>query len=466
MNFGELRFWMYLLAGLAVIGVSRAGWHQWAGRSVAGFDRVALCLLGLFLLLCVSWVTFAIFLAVTLTTHWGLRWIVTYHARHAAKYLWVLVPLQVLPLVFFKYADFVSRGVLRVETDVFRDLVIPVGISFYTFQVIGFVLDTLALRQPLPGLLDFLNFAGFFPQIVAGPIERQAQLLPQMQQFRFRWLPAAINDGARWIAVGMFFKLCLADNLAKHFAGGPTTNPYLIWWDNIFFGLRIYYDFAGYSLIALGCGRCLGVDLTLNFLSPYCAANPTEFWRRWHITLSGWFRDYLYVPLGGGRVRWWAFNVAVVFIVSGIWHGAGWNFILWGALHAGLLIAHRLGRSWPVPRPVAWTVTWVSVMVAWLYFYERDPALIVAKTVALCRPAAYDLPALRAALQPLASATGVTALAFLGLAGVTLVMEARSLTRSGGEYSWLRRPWVVMILIGLTVWLAPEKNNDFIYFAF
>ena len=110
---------------------------------------------------------------------------------------------------------------------------------------------------------------------------------------------------------------------------GAQQNAYLIWLANLVFGLRIYYDFAGYSLIALGVGRSFGIKLTLNFLSPYCSTSATEFWRRWHITLSQWFRDYMYIPMGGGRVRWWWLNVVVVFVVSGIWHGAGWNFVLW-----------------------------------------------------------------------------------------------------------------------------------------
>jgi alginate O-acetyltransferase complex protein AlgI len=292
----------------------------------------------------------------------------------------VLIPVQLLPLVFYKYANFMTNQVLSLDLDFFRGLVIPVGISFYTFQKVAFVVDTLQANKPMPRFLDYMNFAGFFPQIVAGPIERREDLLPQIEQFRFRWLPQDINDGASWIVVGLFFKCCLADNLALYFDPVSLINAYLIWLANVVFGLRIYYDFAGYSLIALGIARCFGIRLTLNFASPYCATSATEFWRRWHITLSQWFRDYMYIPMGGGRVPWWAFNVTLVFVGSGIWHGAGWNFVLWGAMHGAFLIMNRaLGSRLGLPAVVSWTVTMLATFIAWLSFYELRPAVLFTK---------------------------------------------------------------------------------------
>src|SRR6266446_5738317 len=239
MNFAELRFWECLFGALAVILGVRYLCAYLARSALAVFDKVALFSLGLFLLLCVSWVTFLIFLVVAITTYVGLAWILKYHAKHGSKYLFVLIPLQVLPLVYYKYGDFVVNRVMGLNVDAFRNLVIPVGISFYTFQKVAFVIDTLALKSPLPRFLDYLNFAGFFPQIVAGPIERRADLLPQMESFRLRWLPDQINEGASWLAVGFFFKCCLADNLAGYFDRAPVANPYLVWLANVLFGLRI-----------------------------------------------------------------------------------------------------------------------------------------------------------------------------------------------------------------------------------
>ncbi|MFM1769920.1 MAG: hypothetical protein RJA22_2449 [Verrucomicrobiota bacterium] len=466
MNFAELRFWGILAAGLAAVLLLRRCRPAGGDRRAATYDRASLAALGLLLLAAVSVVTFVIYLSVLVLTHAGLAWILRHQARHARRWLWVLIPLQLIPLFYYKYADFVVHGVLGAEAPGLRHLLIPVGISFYTFQMISFVLDTLAFRQPLPRFLDWMNYAGFFPQLVAGPIERRADLLPQVEAFRWRWLPRDIDEGAGWIVLGLFFKCCLADNLAGFFNRAPEANPFLIWLANGVFGLRIYYDFAGYSLVALGLGRCLGIRLTLNFVSPFCAASIADFWRRWHVTLSQWFRDYLYVPLGGGRVRWWAFNLAVVFVASGIWHGAGWNFILWGGLHAAYLVLNRLARPLRVPAPVGWILTLAAVTFAWLGFYELDAGVLQAKMRALLTPAAYSMDALRAAAALHGPREWFTLAMLLVLAATGLALEWLSLRRGGEAYRLLRLPAVQVALVVLTVLLAPGKNNGFIYFAF
>lgn len=350
MNFAESRFWILLISGLVVALGVRLFVAWLAPKRLGDYDRLSIGVLSLFLLWAVNWLTFTIFITVLVTSYAGLCWIAKYHQRFFWHWLVVLLPLLLLPLLHYKYADFALNEALGLDVGFVRGLLIPVGISFYTFQIIGFVVDTLALRQPLPRFLDFINFASFFPQLVAGPIERRADLAPQLENFRYRWLPQDLNAGAAFMVVGFFFKCCLADNLGTFIDREPRENAYLVWLANVLFGLRIYFDFAGYSLIALGAGRCFGIRLTLNFRSPYAAASIVDFWRQWHVTLSQWFRDYVYIPLGGGRVRWWAFNVAAVFIISGIWHGAGWNFVLWGALHGAYLIVNRL---WRCRRPCA-----------------------------------------------------------------------------------------------------------------
>lgn len=466
MNFAELRFWEYLLSGLGIIVGLRFLISKWLRGKEPLYDKLALFLLGLVLLVAVSWVTFIIYLVVVAVTYSGLWWIQTYHAHHAKKYLAIVIPFQLAPLVYYKYADFVANRVLGLEVDALRDLVIPVGISFYTFQKVAFVVDTLVLKHPLPRLIDYLNFAGFFPQIVAGPIERKSDLLPQIENFRFRWLPKDIDEGAGWIVVGLFFKCCLADNLANYFNRSLADNAYQIWLANVLFGLRIYYDFAGYSLVAIGLGRCLGVKLTLNFLSPYCSTDIGEFWRRWHITLSQWFRDYLYVRLGGGRVRFWAFNIAVVFVVSGVWHGAGWNFILWGALHAAFLIGVRLTGNFRLPAPLAWALTMFAVSIAWLCFYEVDTTRMFAKLGLLLTPVAYSITALKSTVAAIPAGDRIVLACLFGLATVTLMTEWLSVRRLNEPYAYLRRKPVLVGLVILTVLLAPGKNNGFIYFAF
>lgn len=467
MNFAESRFWLLMLSGLlAAVVVRRAAAAMPNGRPV-DLDRILLCTLGLFLLFCVSWVTFLVFIVVAVGSYVGLRAVLQRGQATRRSYLLPLILLQLLPLLYYKYAKFAVDQVLGIRVAGLEGLIIPVGISFYTFQKVAFVVDTLVHKAPLPRFLDYMNFAGFFPQIVAGPIERRADLLPQMERFRFRWSTPDINAGAGWIAAGFFFKLCLADNLALYFDGGSASNAYLIWLANLLFGLRIYYDFAGYSLIALGLARCLGVRLTLNFRSPYAATSAGEFWQRWHVTLSQWFRDYLYIPLGGGRAAWWAFNVGLVFLVSGVWHGAGWNYVVWGAAHGTALIANRwFSARMRLPVGIAWVVTMVAVFAAWLAFYETRTDVLAQKAFSLISPSAYGLTALREALQHLRSADGFVTACFLALTGVALTVEWLSVRNSGEPYRLFFKPAVALSLVVLTVLLAPGTSNGFIYFAF
>jgi len=466
MNFADLRFWGCLLVSLTLAGLVHALLGRRAVVRDGRFDRAFLLVLGLVLLGMVSWLSFVIHLGVAAVTFGFVRWGLTRPAAHGRWLLALIVPVQLAPLFWYKYAGFVVHGVFGQPGSSFTGIAIPAGISFYTFQLVGFAVDTLIRRQPVPGLFDFFNFAGFFPQIVAGPIERRDDLLPQIQSFRLRWSPADIDEGFRWMALGLFFKCGLADNLADQFQRAPAANAWLVWLANIVFGLRIYYDFAGYSLIAVGIARCLGIRLTMNFLSPYCATGPVAFWRRWHVTLSQWFRDYVYLPLGGGRTRFWAFNVLVVFVVSGIWHGAGWNFLLWGAIHAALLIGARLTRRIPVPAVLGWAGTMSAVAFSWLFFYETDSAVLAAKLRTLATPSAYGSAAVREVLSVYGAGDLVALAGVLGMAAATLVAEWWSLRRHDRPYACLTTPRVLTLLVVLTLLLAPGKNNGFIYFAF
>ena len=467
MNFADLRFWEILLTALGAILVCRLPFERWWPTQVETYDRLGLLALGWLLLLAVSRVTCLIFLLVAVGTYVGLKGLLHLEGRARKRYLLVFIPLQLAPLFYYKYADFVANGIFSFNIPRFHDLLIPVGISFYTFQKVAFVIDTLAFKNPLPRFLDYMNFAGFFPQIVAGPIERRKDLLPQMEQFRLTWRRENLDVGATWIGVGLFFKCCLADNLAGYFDATSTSNAYLIWLANLIFGLRIYYDFAGYSLMAVGLARCLGIRLTLNFASPYCSTSIVEFWRRWHITLSQWFRDYLYIPLGGGRVRWWVLNVLVVFVVSGIWHGAGWNFVLWGGLHGLYLIINRvIAPRTKLLKPLAWLLTMWASYLAWLCFYETRTRQLLAKLQALFTPAAYNTSAWRQATAQWLNPNGLVLGCFLLLTALVLWAEWLSVARGHEPYHYLRKPASTALLVALTVLLASGRNNAFIYFAF
>ena len=227
------------------------------------------------------------------------------------------------------------------------NIVLPVGISFYTFQTMSYTADIYRQRmKPSRDFFDFALFVSFFPQLVAGPIERAVKLLPQISLER-RFDLTQFIEGLHLICWGLFKKVFVADNLAplvdRVFSAASPTGLEVV--AAVYaFAFQIYCDFSGYSNIARGLAKCMGIELMRNFDHPYLATNPREFWQRWHISLSTWLRDYLYIPLGGNRSGNLATNrnLLVTMLLGGLWHGAAWNFVLWGAYHGFLLIAHRL----------------------------------------------------------------------------------------------------------------------------
>jgi D-alanyl-lipoteichoic acid acyltransferase DltB (MBOAT superfamily) len=265
------------------------------------------------------------------------------------------------------------------------DVLLPVGISFYTFQTISYTIEVFRRRVPPErNPIRFALYVSFFPQLVAGPIERPGRLLPQIQA------PRAVDadglvSGLRLMLWGMFKKVVVADRVAIYVDvvyGDPSGHGGAqLMLATLFFAVQIYCDFSGYTDIAIGCARTLGFDLMKNFRRPYLAWCPTEFWRRWHISLSTWFRDYVYIPLGGSRNRPSrnALALMATFLISGFWHGANWTFVVWGALHGIMVLVERaarrvlgLGRSSAQVslgvRLAGAAVTIPSVIVAWVFF--------------------------------------------------------------------------------------------------
>lgn len=256
-------------------------------------------------------------------------------------------------LVAFKYFNFFSENLQRLSEllgwnlDWFTvDVLLPVGISFYTFQAIAYSVDVYKGRvRACTDPVAFATFIAYFPQLVAGPIERASDLLTQIQSPR-RWQESRAVSGARMLLFGVLKKVCVADMLAlytERLFEAHLDNPLLVLAAGILFSLQIYCDFSAYSEIARGVSRLLGIELMANFRFPYFSRNILEFWRRWHISLMQWFRDYVYIPLGGNRRggRRTAMNMCLVFLLSGLWHGAAWNFILWGAYWA---VAYLIGK--------------------------------------------------------------------------------------------------------------------------
>ena len=287
-------------------------------------------------------------------------------------------------LGWFKYADFLLH-IADPEAPALH-ITLPLGISFFTFQQIMFLVDSArdGAKTPAsatgPGLLPYAAFVTFFPHLIAGPIVRPAEIIPQLTDPGLVLPRAArVAEGLLILLLGLGKKLVLADMFGG-FADvgfgaamlGATLSFFEAWYATLSYALQIYFDFSGYSDMAIGLARILNVRFPLNFDSPYQAANIAEFWRRWHITLGGFLRDYVYIPLGGNRrgPRRQMGNLMATMLLCGLWHGAAWNFVLWGGLHGVFLVAHTQYRRWfrPLPNPVARALTLLAVVLAWVPF--------------------------------------------------------------------------------------------------
>jgi len=258
------------------------------------------------------------------------------------------------------------------------NIILPVGISFYTFQTLSYTIDIYRNKlTPTKNIIDFSAFVSFFPQLVAGPIERASNLLPQFY-FRKHFSFEQAKYGILEIIWGLFKKIVIADNLAyfvnivysdvESFAGFP------LLWASIFFSFQIYCDFSGYSSIAIGIGKLFGFELMTNFKRPYLSSNFKEFWNRWHISLSSWFKDYVYIPLGGNRRKNLRnkLNIYITFIISGFWHGANWTFILWGAVHGFLNSTGRTKWKINTPKFIPICIVFFITMLTWIIFRAEN----------------------------------------------------------------------------------------------
>lgn len=309
------------------------------------------------------------------------------------------ITVNLLILGFFKYYNFFVDSFvdafalfgkqLNIHT---LKIILPVGISFYTFQALSYTIDIYRHKlKPTKDVAAFFAFVCFFPQLVAGPIERATQLLPQFQKVRTFEYAGAI-DGLRQMLWGLFKKVVVADNCAAIvndiFSNYETLGGSRLLIGAVFFAFQIYGDFSGYSDMAIGCGRLFGIRLMQNFNYPYFSRDIAEFWRRWHISLTTWFRDYIYIPLGGSRGSKWLIvrNTFIIFLLSGFWHGANWTFVVWGAYHALLFLPLILsGRNRKYTNTAAegkifpsikdffqMVVTFLLVVIGWIFFRAEN----------------------------------------------------------------------------------------------
>lgn len=324
--------------------------------------------------------------------------------RKKKIYLVVSLVINFSILFIFKYFNFINESIFTVlEYFGLRwsvpnlDVLLPVGISFYTFQAVGYSIDV--YRGTIKAEKNFITYAlfvSFFPQLVAGPIERAKNLLPQFhEEHEFDY--NNVIEGLKLMLWGYFMKVCVADVLSEYvnatFNNVAQHNGTTFILATIFFTFQIYCDFAGYSNIAIGAAKVMGFRLMENFHYPYFSLNIKEFWRRWHISLSSWFMDYLYIPLGGNRVKYsrHLLNLMITFLVSGIWHGANWTFVLWGALHGTYLIIGNIFRKFvyepkynsALSKTVSMLSCFVLVAFAWIFFRANsvDDAFIIIQKI-------------------------------------------------------------------------------------
>ncbi len=402
-------------------------------------------------------------------------------------------------LFIFKYLVFINNSILSFFSFMGLsypissfDIILPMGISFYTFQATGYTMDVYRNEyKPIQNFFKFSLFISFFPQLVAGPIERTDKLFPQL--FTRKKLDVSnFYEGGKMMAVGFFKKLVIADRFAPYvdtvFNNPSQHEPFTLLVATILFAFQIYCDFSGYSDIAVGCARMLGIHLMQNFNRPYLSKSIREFWKRWHISLSIWFRDYFYIPLGGSRVSFLRsqMNIFLTFLVSGLWHGANWTFVIWGALHGLYQVAENgyrklTGKKAAPPDPQGFQLlillkhgvfllcTFSLVSFAWIFFRANtvsDAFYIVAKLFTLGQN--LSLQALVRALsffkESLAEVFfGLLALAYLVLS--ELVAEGLSKIRFRQVF-FLEGLYYLSLLIMILSLGVYNNVSKFIYFQF
>ena len=396
-----------------------------------------------------------------------------YHARSkAASRFWLVVSvvISVALLGLFKYADFFVESfnaVTGLSVPLLR-LALPVGISFYTFQCLSYTIDV--YRGNVPAQRDPISFGAYvalFPQLIAGPIVRYVDVARELKERTLSWEDAAL--GARRFIVGLSKKIILADNfalLANLFRQSDEKSVLFYWMYAIAFTLNIYFDFSGYSDMAIGLGRILGFRFIENFNYPYLSRSITEFWRRWHMSLGSWFRDYIYIPLGGNRVpKWrWVFNILVVWMLTGLWHGASWNFVLWGLLYAVVLLAEKwIPALKKLPTVLQHLYVMLIVMLGFVLFNAEDLAQAVADIGGLF--GAGGVPLVSTPTLYYLKSYGV--LFLLGFVGATPLVRNGAAKLSETKLGAVLEPIVlILLLLVCSAYLVDGSFSPFLYFRF
>lgn len=406
--------------------------------------------------------------------HWLWTWAPEPRRR---GFMWLSILTNLAVLGFFKYFNFFAGSLTALLEGAgiqpgwtLPNIILPVAVSFYTFQSVAYAVDVCKGKvEPATDLVTFAAYLAFFPQLVAGPIERPGKFMPQFTRAAV-WEWEHLHAGLRLLLVGAFKKLFVADNCAllANYAFAPDTDLNAPWavLGVLAFAFQIYGDFSGYTDLARGSARLLGIELSTNFRFPYLATGPSDFWQRWHITLSSWFRDYVYIPLGGNRsgAMRTILNLWITMVLAGLWHGASWTFVLWGGYHAALLTAYRAvpglaaleNATGAGRRSLAVALMFVLTLVGWAIFRARDMTQLAAWFGGLANFSPgepWHLPACWLALH---------ALPLLLLQAATL--PARDEAELSRLPQWARG--IVFFILFGAVASSVSTEQEFIYFQF
>lgn len=421
---------------------------------------------------------FCIFMLLSILQGYVFGRLIEKHAQNKKRsklFLTASVALSLALLAYCKYADFFLSSVNAVTGLSFKLLhvALPIGISFYTFQILSYVVDV--YRGSVPAQKSFLKlgtYIAMFPQLIAGPIVRYADIAPQLDSRQTTL--EDVSSGACRFVIGLSKKVLLANvlyELITAFQQSRDLSVLYFWLYAVSFALQLYFDFSGYSDMAIGLGRIFGFRFQENFNYPYISGSITEFWRRWHISLGSWFRDYVYIPLGGNRVSKakWLRNILVVWMLTGLWHGASWNFVLWGLGFAVLLVAEKLvyGRLLQRTHVLKHVYTLLLVTLSFVLFNADSVSEAVLQLGAM----------FGAGGLPLVSTEGVYYLKsyagtflFAAIGATPLVSNAISRfgkTRFGAQALTVLQPLVMLALLAAcTAFLVDGSFNPFLYFRF
>ncbi|KRW60869.1 MBOAT family O-acyltransferase [Pseudomonas sp. TTU2014-080ASC] len=401
-------------------------------------------------------------------------------SRRSRLLLLIGIVLNVGALIYFKYTDFLITTFNSLTASDLNtlNLLLPLGISFFTFTQIAYLVDCSRTGVKDYSVVNYTLFVTFFPHLIAGPIVHHKALMPQFSgsaQLRFNLDNFSL--GLFIFAIGLIKKVLIADNLGQWANAGYASEQPLTaieaWATSLFYSFQLYFDFSGYSDMAIGLSLMFNIRLPFNFNSPYQAQNIQDFWRRWHITLSSWLRDYVYIPLGGKRATLPRvyFNLFATFVIGGIWHGAGWTFLIWGAMHGAAIALHRAWQEAGLRLPgwVGWGMTFLFVNFAWVFFRAEDLGQALKMLSSMFGLGGAGVGSIHSPLLPLVAVISLICVALLAYLAPNS-QQIAGLTPRAGVLRF-NRGLVAAALVGFAFFYAlvaqiQNSPSDFLYFNF